>query len=266
MEISKILKSDYLDLLFEGRNKTYGGYELRKNYPKRMRNAIIGLLGIIVLLMVYPIIAGIISSAVNKPKVSIKEVTLAEPPPIDKTKPPPPPPPPAPPPPVKPTVKFTPPIVKPDKEVKEDEKPTPPPDDKVAVGLTTQAGDPNGIDPGIQDKPGNGQVEAPAPPQVFKFVEQMPAFNGDLQAYLKDHLRYPDDAREAGASGRSIIQFVVNEDGSISGVEVVRSSQSTSLDAEAKRVVNAMPHWKPGKQQGKAVKVYFTLPITFTLE
>ncbi len=266
MDISKILKSDYLDILFEGRNKTYGGYELRKKYPERMRNATVILLGIILLLVAYPAISGFLHKLEKKPPISIKEVTLAEPPPIDKTKPPPPPPPPAPPPPVKPTVKFTPPVIKKDEEVKEEEKPTPPPDEKVAVGLTTQAGDPNGIDPGLMDKPGNGQVEAPAPPQIFKFVEQMPAFNGDLQVYLRDHLRYPDDARESGAEGRSIIQFVVNEDGSISGVEVVRSAGSSSLDAEAKRVVSGMPHWKPGKQQGKAVKVYFTLPVTFKLD
>jgi protein TonB len=265
MDISKILKSDYLDILFEGRNKTYGGYELRKSYPKRARNAGVVMLGIVLLLIIYPIIAGIISKQTKKPVISIKEVTLAEPPPIDKTKPPPPPPPPAPPPPVKPTVKFTPPVIKKDEEVKEEDKPTPPPDEKVAVGLETKAGDPNGIDPGITDKPGTG-VEAPAPPQIFKFVEQMPAFEGDLNSYLSSHLRYPDDARESGTEGRSVIQFVVNEDGAITGVEVVRSSGSSSLDAEARRVVAGMPRWKPGKQQGKAVKVYFTLPVTFKLD
>ena len=121
MDISKILKSDYLDILFEGRNKTYGGYELRKKYPERVRNALIMLFGIILLLIAYPIIAGIMSKTDKKPVISIKEVTLAEPPPIDKTKPPPPPPPPAPPPPVKPTVKFTPPVIKKDEEVKEEE-------------------------------------------------------------------------------------------------------------------------------------------------
>ena len=266
MDISKILKSDYLDILFEGRNKKYGGYELRKRYPERVRNAAMVLLGIVALLIAYPIIANIVRKSEPKAVVSIKEVTLAEPPPIDKTKPPPPPPPPAPPPPVKPTVKFTPPVIKKDEEVKEEEKPTPPPDDKVAVGLETKAGDPNGIEPGIVDVPGTGQVEAPAPPQIFKFVEQMPQFEGDLPSYLGSHLRYPEDARENGIEGRSVIQFVVNEDGAISGVEVVRSSGSTSLDNEAKRVVGGMPKWRPGKQQGKAVKVYFTLPVTFKLD
>lgn len=266
MDISKILKSDYLDILFEGRNKTYGGYELRKKYPQRVRNAGFALLAVLALLIAYPVISGFVSKKSDKPVVSIKEVTLAEPPPIDKTKPPPPPPPPAPPPPVKPTVKFTPPVIKKDEEVKEEEKPVPPPDDKVSVGLENKAGDPNGIEPGIVDQPGTGVVEAPAPPQIFKFVEQPPEFNGNLQEYLSAKLRYPDEARESGTQGRSIVQFVVNEDGSISGVEIVRSSNSSSLDAEAKRVVSSMPKWRPGKQQGKAVKVYFTLPVTFQLD
>lgn len=266
MDISKILKSDYLDILFEGRNKTYGGYELRKNYPHRVRNASIALLGIILLLIAYPIIAGFMAKADHKPVVSIKEVTLAEPPPIDKTKPPPPPPPPAPPPPVKPTVKFTPPVIKKDEEVKEEEKPTPPPDDKVAVGLETKAGDVNGIDPGLIDKPGNGTVEPPAPPAPVRFVEQMPAFEGDLPAYLNSHLRYPDDARESGTEGRVGVEFIVSADGSIGSVKLIRSSGSSSLDAEAIRVVKGMPRWKPGRQQGTAVPVIFTLPVTFKLD
>jgi protein TonB len=164
-------------------------------------------------------------------------------------------------------VKFTPPVIKKDEEVKEEEKPTPPPDEKVAVGLENKAGDVNGIDPGLIDKPGNGVVEQPAaPPAPVRFVEQMPTFEGDLPSYLSSHLRYPDDAREAGIEGRVGIEFVVSEDGSISNVKVVRSSGSTSLDQEAVRVVKGMPRWKPGRQQGRAVPVIFTLPVTFKLD
>jgi protein TonB len=265
MDINKILRSDYLDILFEGRNKTYGGYELRRNYPKRVRNAAIILMALSALLVAVQVLAGLKHKS-EKPVISMKEVTLAEPPPIDKTKPPPPPPPPAPPPPVKPTVKFTPPVIKKDEEVKEEEKPTPPPDEKVAVGLENAKGDPNGIDPGLIDKPGNGVVEQPAAPAPVRFVEQMPEFSGDLPSWLHDHLRYPDDAREANVEGRVGIEFIVSEDGSISNVKVVRSAGSASLDAEAVRVVKSMPRWKPGKQQGRAVPVIFTLPITFKLD
>jgi protein TonB len=266
MDINKILKSDYLDILFEGRNKDYGGYELRRNYPKRVRNSAYILMGLSALLVLVEVVSGMKHKS-DKPVISMKEVTLAEPPPIDKTKPPPPPPPPAPPPPVKPTVKFTPPVIKKDEEVKEEEKPTPPPDEKVAVGLENAKGDPNGIDPGLIDKPGTGVVEQPAaPPAPVRFVEQMPEFSGDLASWLHDHLRYPDEARESGVEGRVGIEFIVSEDGSISNVKVVRSAGSSALDAEAVRVVKAMPHWKPGKQQGRAVPVIFTLPITFKLD
>ena len=90
MEVNKILNSDYLDLIFEGRNKVYGGYELRKNYPKRVRTALIVLGGIALATALYAVIA--LSTHAEKPKIAVpKPVTLAEPPPIDPKKPPPPP-------------------------------------------------------------------------------------------------------------------------------------------------------------------------------
>lgn len=270
MDINKILNSDYLDILFEGRNKAYGGYELRRNYPKRTRNA---LLGVLLVLFggggVYGGLAALKSKEDKKPIAMMKEVTLAEPPPIDPKKPPPPPPPAEPPPPVKPTVKFTPPVIKKDEEVKEDEKP---PDvaelKEASAGVKTQAGDVNGIDPGIVDNPGTGTgvVEAPPPPpEIFSYVEQMPEFNGDLNDYLSKNINYPQMARDAGVSGRVVLKFVVDENGRVGGITVVKSMGS-GLDEEAKRVVAGMPPWKAGKSNGKAVKVYFTLPIKFTLQ
>lgn len=268
MDINKILKSDYLDILFEGRNKTYGGYELRKTYPQRMRNAGIFLLAFGLLAFAYNVFAHR-AKTVKAPPPMPKEVVLAPPPPIDETKPPPPPPPSAPPPPVKPTVQFTPPVVKEDQEVQEDEKPAEKEELKeAAAGAQTAEGDPNGIDPGIIDKPGTGTgaVEAgPPPPQIFTYVEQQPAFPGDVSAYLSEHISYPEAARNAGKEGRVVVKFVVNEDGSISDVQVLRGFGFGS-EEEAKRVVAGMPKWKPGKQNGRPVKVYFSLPITFQLE
>jgi protein TonB len=268
MDINKILNSDYLDILFEGRNKQYGGYELRKKYPDRMRNAALTCIGIVALIVVVPLIVSAIKpKESSKPPVVIQTVTLAEPPPVDPKKPPPPPPPSEPPPPVKPTVKFTPPVIKPDEKVKEDEKP---PEQKemkdAAAGIKTEAGDVNGIDPGIVDKPGTGTgvVEAPPPPQIFQYVEQMPEFN-DISGYLSKNVRYPEQARSNNVEGRVILKFVVNEDGSVSGITILRGIGS-GCDEEAKRVLAAMPKWKPGKQNGRAVKVYFTLPIVFKLE
>jgi len=237
MDNSKILSSDYLDIVFDGRNKKYGGYELRKQYPRRVVIAEAVIVGLAVLITLYYFIMRSTGTDTGKPVP--KTIVLAEPPPLDPNKPPPPPPPPAPPPPVKPTVQFTPPVIKKDEEVKEEEKPPPQEDLKdKAVSTDTKAGDPNGIDPGVVETPAAGPVETPAPPQIFKYVEQMPEFPGDREAYLNRNLRYPDAARENGDEGRAVIQFVVNEEGDISDVTVARSSGHPTLDAEAKRVVS----------------------------
>lgn len=269
MDINKILKSDYLDLLFEGRNKQYGGYELRRKYPERIRNAAIAGLTVIFLISAGPIIASLLQPKEGPKKLAVlTPVTLTEPPPIDPQKPPPPPPPSEPPPPVKPTVKFTPPVIKKDEEVKEDEKPPKQEEMKdAAAGMKTEAGNVDGIDPGIVDNPGTGTgvVAAPPPPQVYQFVEQMPKPEYDMGEYLSKHLQYPANAREAGIGGRVAVQFVVNEDGSITDVKVTRGIGG-GCDQEAMRVVSQMPKWKPGKQNGKAVKVMYTQPITFRLE
>lgn len=115
-------------------------------------------------------------------------------------------------------------------------------------------------------------VKTDAQPQneeqmVFDVVEQMPKFpDGDtgLMTFLKNTIKYPAEAEKAGKQGRVVATFVVNTDGSISDAKVVRSV-SEELDAEALRVINAMPKWTPGKQNGKDVRVKFTLPVTFKL-
>jgi protein TonB len=268
MDTNKILKSDYLDIVFEGRNKSYGGYELRRNYPKRVKRSLMALGGIALLVAGYGVYANM-PEKIEKTKPILKEVTLSEPPPIDPKKPPPPPPPAEPPPPVKPTVKFTPPVIAKDEEVREDEKPPEQAELKEAsAGVKTEAGDINGIDPGIVDKPGTGTgvVEAaPPPPAIFTYVEQMPEPPFDVNGYLSDNLRYPDAAREAGIEGRVVVKFVVNEDGDISDAQVVRGVNG-DLDAEALRVIRKMPKWKPGKQNGRPVKVYYTVPVSYRLE
>ena len=136
------------------------------------------------------------------------------------------------------------------------------------IGMETTQGTP-GAESSLEGPKGDGQgiVEQPVTALVKPvfIVDQMPAFNGDLSQFLNEHLHYPDEARAAGDEGRVGIQFVVNEDGSISNVEVTHKAGAL-LDAEALRVVRSMPHWKPGKQGGKAMKVYFTLPITFQLD
>ena len=103
--------------------------------------------------------------------------------------------------------------------------------------------------------------------QVFEVVEEMPEFPGGMQAmmeYLAKNIRYPAKAHEANVQGRVITQFTVGKDGAIRDAKVVRSV-SPELDAEALRVISAMPNWKPGKQGGKAVATRFTVPVVFRL-
>ena len=116
-------------------------------------------------------------------------------------------------------------------------------------------------------------VEAPVEEEeeevVFVVVETMPEFPGGQQAlfkYLSENVKYPGIAQENGIQGRVICQFVVNKDGSIVDVEVVRSGGDASLDKEAVRVIKSMPKWKPGKQRGKAVRVKYTVPVNFRLQ
>lgn len=104
---------------------------------------------------------------------------------------------------------------------------------------------------------------------IYMVVEKMPEFPGGMEAmwkFISDHLNYPEEAREKNIEGRSIIQFIVEKDGTISNIEVVRSAGDKSLDKEALRVVRMMPKWKPGSQRDKIVRCKYTLPVSFKLK
>ncbi len=104
--------------------------------------------------------------------------------------------------------------------------------------------------------------------KVFEVVEQMPQFPGGdaaLMQYLSSHIKYPVVAEENGIQGRVVCTFVVERNGSITDVRVVKSVDP-SLDKEAVRVIKSMPNWIPGKQNGSAVRVKYTVPVTFRLQ
>ena len=104
--------------------------------------------------------------------------------------------------------------------------------------------------------------------QVFDVVEQMPEYPGGPSAlieYLSQNVKYPEDAKQQKIEGRVLATFVVETDGSVSNVEVVKPA-FPSLDAEAVRLLSAMPKWTPGKQNGKVVRVKFTVPINFAMK
>ena len=125
-----------------------------------------------------------------------------------------------------------------------------------------------------QENQQNQLVPPPPPPpadekQIFEVVEIMPEFPGGesgLMKFLRETVRYPVKAQELGIQGRVIVQFIVNTDGSVDNdIKVVREV-NPALDAEALRVIKAMPKWKPGMQKGSPVRVNYTLPINFRLQ
>ncbi|MEP7196924.1 MAG: energy transducer TonB [Saprospiraceae bacterium] len=270
MENKQILKYVMDDMVFEGRNQSYGAYLLRRIYDKNMNKAI--LVGSIVFLLLVgmPMIIKAVKGMIPKQdELVLKEITLEAPPSIDPLKPPPPPPPKIDPPPIKDQIKFVPPKVKKDEEVK-DEEPPPPTIEEIKdkeIATETKKGEEGGVDASLLEAP-PPVIEEKKEEEVFKFVEQMPEFpdgQAAMYKYIKENLKYPAIARENDIQGTVVVQFVVTKDGDIQKVFVARGIGG-GCDEEAVRVVKGMPNWKAGKHNGKAVPVSFTLPIKFKLE
>jgi periplasmic protein TonB len=99
---------------------------------------------------------------------------------------------------------------------------------------------------------------------IVMYAEQTAEFPGDLHKYISQNIRYPEADRKAGREGKVYLQFVIEKDGTISNITTIKSASET-MDAEAIRVIESMPKWKPAKQNGKPVRLKFTLPILFKL-
>lgn len=183
--------------------------------------------------------------------MEIFEDTDVPPPPTTQIKPPPPPPP--------PPEKIV--IVEDNKIVKED---------PIIADIEVDAKEEVKIVEVKIEKPAKVFKPEPEPeePEIFTIVEQMPEFPGGTEAlykFISNNMKYPAIARENSIEGLCVVQFVVNENGSISDVKVLKDIGGGCGD-EAARIVKKMPSWKPGKQRGKAVKVQYNLPIRFKLE
>ena len=275
MENESLLKKSMDDIVFDGRNKAYGAFQLRRLYDKNMSRAMIS--GMIFFLLavsspqIIRMIKGFLPEEENE--LIMKEVTLAEPPPIDPKKPPPPPPPEVKPPPIKDQIRFVPPVVKKDEEVIEEEPPPPTVEEikDKEIATETKKGEEGGVDASLTEPdnpPAPPVLEEPKEEEPFAYVEQMPTFPDGTEAmykYIYDKIKYPAIARENGISGQVIVQFVVSKEGDIQKAKVVRGIGG-GCNEEALRVVNGMPKWKPGKHNGRAVPVTFTLPIKFVLQ
>ncbi|PTX22803.1 outer membrane transport energization protein TonB [Pontibacter mucosus] len=276
MDASKLAKASLDDIVFAGRNKAYGAYLLRRLYNKHITIAAITAIILFFLFLSIPLISKMIKGDEQDTEVVqriVTEVDLAPPPPLDEATPPPPPPPPPdlppPPPPVRATVKYTPPVVKRDNEVVEEEE-IPDVDvlEEIDAGVKTVEGSKDApLDLGEID--GTSDVVAEVVEEKpYTYVEQMPTFPGgdsEMMKYLGKNIRYPAAAQRAGVEGLVVLSFVVSSTGEISDIQVVKQL-GAGTDEEAVRVVKSMPKWTPGKQNGRAVPVRYTLPVRFTIK
>ena len=272
-----LIDNNWVDLVFEGRNKEYGAYVLRKDTGKRNLKSMLIVFAVIIAIMAAVAAKVAIENAFPK-KVAMetdvelsklaqkKEAKVEKKAPVkveeqkvvEK---------------VKSSVKFTPPVIKKDSEVKPEEELKSQEDlnkTKTAIGSFDVKGNDEAGGEVLKAKEVIAQPEPPKEEEtkVFDVVEVMPSFPGGQAAlfeWLSKNIKYPVVAEENGVQGRVIVTFVVERNGSITDVQVVKSVDP-SLDKEAVRVVKAMPHWIPGKQNGSAVRVKLTVPVTFRLQ
>jgi len=253
----------WLDLVFEGRNKAYGAYELREDSSNRHLLAIAVVIAAgLAILFLSRFVFSTNTGSQEIPKTETTEVTVSEvvipqrpiakvveivsAPAV-----------------VRSSVQFNKPtivpdeIVAPENEMLTQNEMT---ETSAVIGTQTVKGEETaGVHP--------DEITPPAPTEgkIEIYVDVMPEFNGNLAQWLSNQIRYPIDAIEQGIDGRVTVRFVVEKDGSIGNVQVLKPVYP-SLDREAVRVVQKMPKWKPGLQQNQAVRVYYTLPIQFKLQ
>lgn len=265
-----IYSDDWCNMIFEGKNHDYGAFELRKASSNRHFKAVIIAISLFSLAICSPMIIDSIIPETKEKNVEVTnlaKINLDKPKPKDEEKvidePPPPP--------LKSSIKFVPPVIKPDEEVNEEDQ-MKAQDEMLNTKLTISTADvkgtdeENGID--ISELQQNQAISDQSTEQVFEFVEQQAEFPGgsdELLIYLKKNVRYPDLALESNIQGTVYVTFVVNRNGKISGVKVLRGIGGGCED-EAVRVVQNMPNWLPGKQNGEVVSSRFNLPISFKLQ
>lgn len=275
-----LIDPKWVDLVFASKNQTYGAYAMRKQTSSR------NIKSIIILLITALLVGGFLAYKVRQQKLEEERIAFMEAqelaklqkelkekkedkpvvqPKVEQKKEIPE---------VRETQKFTAPVIKKDELVKEENlvKQMDKLDDKVAVGVKDQEGTKDRTIEAIRN-----DIAVNTPPKeevkqevnkIFDIVEVAPLFPGGesaLRSWLASNTKYPPIAEDNGIQGRVIVQFVVERDGSVSNVQVVRGVDP-SLDKEAARVVKSMPKWTPGKQNGQAVRVKYNVPVVFKLQ
>jgi protein TonB len=261
----------WLNLVFEGKNHTYGAYELRTDSSDRHLKAllIVTVLGLALIYLPNAIKAVIPEKAVDITQTiavemtdldtevpedaQIKQMEAVPPPPL-----------------LKETIQFTPPVIVEDDKIRDEDLMKTQDDlteSKAAISIATVAGTEGGIDIAELDKH-KVIVQEEKKPEIYTHVEEMPQFPGgdtELMKWLTSNLQYPVIAAEQGIQGRVTLRFVVKPDGSVDDVQI-QKSLDPNCDKEALRVVKKMPKWIPGRQNGNPVYVYYSLPVTFRLQ
>lgn len=268
--------SEWRDIIFEGKNKSYGAYQLRKTSSKRHIVAFIVVLVFVGAVAALPAFLeavrpkndqlGGVDDAFELSNIANVEEQVPEENLIRQETAPPPPP-------LKATIQFTPPVITEDskvneeKEMKSIEELNEKKDIQISIATVEGTNDKNAVDI-AELKEHKVIVEEKEPEKPFVSVEQMPQFPGgdtELMKFIASNLKYPPIAAENGIEGRVVIRFVVGKDGKVSDAQVLRSLDP-SCDKEAIRVVKSMPTWVPGMQNGRKVPVYYTLPVLFKLQ
>lgn len=271
MEANQILKSDILDIIFEGKNKEYGAYDLRKTYNRRISIALITTVALILLFLVGSAIMNSMKSNEVVKEMVVNETELKAIAPDEPVPPPPPPPPKLPPPPPVATVQFTPPKV-----VKDEEVIKPPPEvkeiEEAKVDVKTVEGTKDlGIVAPPSDEVGTQIVAAPVekkedPDKIFTKVEIEATFPGGPQAwqkYVTRAIMAEQDEFGEGDFGTCTVKFIVDKNGTVSDVTAI-TMKGTKLAEVAVNAIRKGPKWTPAQQNGRHVNAYRLQPVTLT--
>jgi len=269
METNKILDADILDLLFDGRNKEYGAYDLRKHYNGRLGRAIAVMSGVVVLVCCFSFVKGhgktvaspMVTDVVMEALPTERTPPVVPPPPVVKT-----------PPPVATRIFTAPKLV--EQDVPDNEKPPVNDDlDHVRIGdVNTPGGDDVGVVTGpVSDGASKGIVEKPkqaeddGPVIGVQIEAQYPGGMPAWARFLNKNLRYPDEAQGADIFGTVVVQFIVDKEGNVSDVVAVSGPTEGGLREEAVRVIRKSGKWTPAIQNGRQVKSYKKQPIIFEI-
>jgi periplasmic protein TonB len=263
---------EWCNIIFEGKNKDYGAYVLRKLSVRRHIRSLIIVITLFILVLLLPqLIKSVIPEkkdamvevthlsdlTVELPKEKPNEIIIEVPAtPIIKN-----------------AIKFTPPVIKPDEQVADDEQVKTQEtlnstNIKISVANITGNTDDSGNEDEANTLDDNKALTGETKDSTFVVVEQMPEFPGGeiaLRNWINSHIKYPFLAEQNNVEGKVYVQFVVDKDGNVCCAKIVRSCDP-SLEQEALRVVSSLPRWNPGRQRGDPVKVAYTVPINFILK